>query len=169
MRDLLGSHGFKYGTAACIARWKSREMLIEVTFDLSLRLGDEPQAGTVAEQSGAGADEEGARVPQGIEQARPCGELPEPHLAPRQMVRLGAGGRQEHRARGFSAGDERLAVVERLRGEFPGVVDTHECGTPAPVGFGKRFRELFIQRGDRSGGLGRRENRAQGAVKGGNA
>src|SRR6516164_9797240 len=99
MRDLLGSHGFKYGTAACIARWKSLEMLIEVTFDLSLRLGDEPEAGTVAEQSGAGADEEGARVPQRIEEARPCGELPESHLAPRQVVRFGAGGRQEHRAR----------------------------------------------------------------------
>ena len=169
MRDLLGSHGFKYGTAACIARWKSLEMLIEVTFDLPLRLGDEPQAGTVAEQSGTGADEEGARVPEGIEQARPCGELPEPHLAPRQMVRLRARGRQEHRARGFRSGDERLAVVQRLRGELPGMVDTHECGTRAPVGFGKWFCGLFVQGGDRPGGLGRRENRTQGAVKGGNA
>jgi len=169
MRDLLGSHGFKYGTAACIARWKSLEMLIEVTFDLSLRLGDEPEAGTVAEQSGAGADEEGARVPQRIEEARPCGELPESHLAPRQVVRFGAGGRQEHRARGFRAGDERLAVVERLRSELPGVVDTHECGTRAPVGFGKRLRGRFIQVGHRPGGLGRRENRTQGAVKRGNA
>jgi hypothetical protein len=49
------------------------------------------------------------------------------------------------------------------------VVDTHECGTRAPVGFGKRFRELFVHRGDSSGGLGRRENRTQGAVKSGNA
>jgi len=66
MRDLLGSHGFKYGTAAGIARWKSVEMLIEVPFDLSLGLGDEPQARAVTEQRGTRADEEGARVPEGI-------------------------------------------------------------------------------------------------------
>jgi len=57
MRNLLASHGFKYGTAARIARGKSVEMLIEVSFDLSLRLGDEPQAGAVTEQSGTRADE----------------------------------------------------------------------------------------------------------------
>jgi hypothetical protein len=49
------------------------------------------------------------------------------------------------------------------------MVDTHECGTRAPVGFGKRFHGLFVKGGDRSGGLGRRENRTQGAVEGGNA
>ena len=169
MRDLLGSHGFKYGTAACIARWKPVEMLIQVPFDLSLRLGNEPQTGTVTEESGTRSDEEGARVPERIEQARPCSELPEPHFAPREMVRLRARRRQEHRARGLRAGDERLAVVERLRGELPGVVDTHERGTRAPVSFGERFSGLLVRDGDRSGGLGRRENRTQGAVKGGNA
>src|SRR5215475_4980076 len=44
MRDLFGSHGFKYGTAARITRGKSFQMLIEMPFDLSLCLGDEPQA-----------------------------------------------------------------------------------------------------------------------------
>jgi len=57
MRNLLGSHGFKYGTAACIARRKSIEVLIQVAFNLTLGLGDEPQAGTVAEQRGTRADE----------------------------------------------------------------------------------------------------------------
>src|SRR5215469_18400816 len=47
VRDLLGSHGFKYGTAACIARRKSIEMLIQMSLDLPLGLGDEAQAGAV--------------------------------------------------------------------------------------------------------------------------
>jgi len=85
------------------------------------------------------------------------------------MVRLRARGRQQHGTRRFRVRDERLAVVERLRGELPGMVDAHERGTRAAVGFGKRFTCLFAWRGDRSGGLGRRENRAQGAVNGGNA
>src|SRR5215472_4258767 len=57
VRDFLGSHGFKYGTAAGISRRKSAQVLIEVPFDLSFCLRDEPQAGAVAQQSGARADE----------------------------------------------------------------------------------------------------------------
>ena len=53
VRDLLGSHGFKYGTAARVARRKPAEMLIQVTFDLALGLGDEPEAGAVAQSAGA--------------------------------------------------------------------------------------------------------------------
>src|SRR5215831_2024544 len=79
MRDLFGSHGFKYGTAACIARWKSLEMLIEMPLDLSLCLGDESQAGAVAERRRSRADEKGADIPERIEEARSCSQFPEPH------------------------------------------------------------------------------------------
>src|SRR5215469_2384027 len=152
MRDLLGPHGFKYGTAARITRGKSVEMLIEVPFYLSLRLGDEPQAGAVAEQSGSRADEERARIPEWIEQAWTRGKLAEPHLAPRQMVRLRARRRQQHRTRALRAGDQRLAVVERLRGELSGMIDAHERSARAPVGLGKRLSGLGVRGGEGSGG-----------------
>ena len=169
MRDLLGSHGFKYGTAARIARGKSVEMLIEVPFDLSLCLGDEPQAGAVAEQCCTRADEEGAEVPERIEQARSCSELSEPHLAPRQVVRLRACSRQEHRSRALRASDQRLTVVKSLRSELSSMVDAHERSARTALALGKWSGRLGIRRGDRSGGLGRRKNRTQGAVKGGDA
>ena len=60
-------------------------------------------------------------------------------------------------------------MIERLRGELPGVVHTHEGSTRAPVGLGKRLDARLLRSGDGSGGPGRRENRTQGAVKGGNA
>src|SRR5215468_2071903 len=84
--DLLRPHGFKYGTAAAIARRKSVQMLIEMSLDLALRLGDEPEAGAVAEQRGSCADEERARVPKRIEEARPRPELSEAAFAPGEMV-----------------------------------------------------------------------------------
>jgi len=59
-------------------------------------------------------------------------------------------------------------VVEGLRGELSGMVNAHERSTRAPVGLGKWLRGLGVHGGDGSGGPCRRENRAQGAVKGGN-
>src|SRR5215469_13660198 len=140
MCDLLGSHGFKYRTAAGVSCRKSVEMLIEVPFDLSFRLRDEPETGAVTEQCGTSADEEGARVPERIEQARPRRELGEPLLAPREMVRLRACRRQQHFARRIGAGDERLTVIERLRGELSGMVDAHECCARATLRFGQGLR-----------------------------
>src|SRR5215469_1850982 len=169
MRDLFGSHSFKYGTAARIARWKSLQMLIEMPFDLPLCLGDESQAGAVAERRRSRADEKGADIPERIEEARSCSQLPEPHLAPRQMVRLRTRTRQEHRSRTLRAGDERLSVVEGLRGELSGMVDTHEGSARAAVALGKWSGRLSVRRRHRSGGLGRRQNRTQGAVKRGDA
>ena len=169
MRNFLGSHGFKYGTAARIARGKSVEMLIEMPFDLSLCLGDEPEAGAVTEQCCTRADEEGADIPERIEQARSCSELSEPHLAPRQVVRLRACGRQEHRSRALRASDQRLPVVKSLCGELSSMVDAHERSARAALALGEWFGRLGVRRGDRSGGLSRRKNRTQGAVKGGNA
>ena len=59
-------------------------------------------------------------------------------------------------------------MVEGLRGELSGMVNAHERSTRAPVGLGKWLRGLGVHGGDGSGGPCRRENRAQGAVKGGN-
>jgi hypothetical protein len=46
--DLIGSHCLKYGTAAGIIRRKSREVFIQMTFHLPLRLDDEAEARPVA-------------------------------------------------------------------------------------------------------------------------
>src|SRR5256885_1404929 len=54
VRHLIGAHCLKYGTAAAITRGQTREVLIEMTFDLALRLDDEAQACSVAHERGEG-------------------------------------------------------------------------------------------------------------------
>ncbi|MBV9318284.1 MAG: hypothetical protein JOZ34_12580 [Gammaproteobacteria bacterium] len=52
------------------------------------------------------------------------------------------------------------------------MIDAHQRGAPAPVGFGQGFGGLAgLGRGAGNGsaGPGRREDRTQGAVKGGDA
>ena len=144
-------------------------MLIEMPFDLSLGLGDKSEAGTVAEQCGAGTNEKGARVPEWIEQARPRGELGEAALAPGEMVGFRARRGQQHFPSRLGAGDECLPVVQRLRRELTGVIDAHERSARTTVGLGQWLNGLGVLMGDGSAGPGRRENRTQSAVKGGNA
>src|SRR5580704_14565265 len=116
--DLFGSHGFKYGTAAGIARREPAEVLIEVALHLTLGLDDEAETGAVTHEGGQCADGEGAGVPERVEQARPRAELPEARLAPGEMIGFRARRGQQHAARGVRAGREGLAVIQRLRGEL---------------------------------------------------
>src|SRR5205823_11003653 len=44
MRDLLRPHGLQYRTAASVACRESAEVVIEVPLDLTLGLGQEPEA-----------------------------------------------------------------------------------------------------------------------------
>jgi hypothetical protein len=49
------------------------------------------------------------------------------------------------------------------------MIDAHESGAPAPVGFRQALGSFKIRTRNGSAGAGRRENRAQSAVKGGDA
>jgi hypothetical protein len=60
-------------------------------------------------------------------------------------------------------------VVKSLRSELSSMVDAHERSARTALALGKWSGRLGVRRGDRSGGLGRRKNRTQGAVKGGDA
>ena len=82
------------------------------------------------------------------------------------MVGLGACRGQQHCARGLGAGDECLAVIERLRGELSRMIDAHECRAGAAIGLRQRLGPE-LRSGKGSGGPGRREHRAQRAVEGG--
>src|SRR2546421_4786976 len=134
---LVGPHCLKYRTAAAIARGQPPEVLIEMTFDLALRLDDKAQARPVAHERGQGADGKGARIPQGIQQARSRVELPQPRLAPGEVIGLLPRGLEEQLTRRLRPGDQSLAVVERLSRDFASMVDTHERGCPVPLRLGQ--------------------------------
>jgi len=135
MCDLISTHCLKYGTAAGVILWQSREMFIEMTFDLPLGFDDEAETHAVAQQSGRGADREGARIPERIQQARTGVELLQPCLAPGEMVGFFVRRFQEQGAGGGGAGYQGLAVVKRLRCYFARVVYAHEGGGVALFGF----------------------------------
>jgi len=86
MCDLISTHCLKYGTAAGVILWQSRQMLIEMAFDLSFGFDDEAEAHAVAQQSSRGTDRERAGIPEWIQQARAGVELFQPGLAPGEVV-----------------------------------------------------------------------------------
>ena len=68
MRDLFGSHGLQYRTAAGVSRRKSAEVPVEMSFDLALRFGYESEACAVTKQRSRRTDRERAQIPERIEQ-----------------------------------------------------------------------------------------------------
>ena len=137
MPDFVVAHGLDDSPAAQVVGRQSFEVTLQMTFDLALGFGHEPQAGTVPEQCGERADAEGSRIPQGVEHARAAAQLLEPGFAPGEMIGFVAG-RVEHEFPDFRVTREQgLGVVKRLRGHLPGVIDPHQGGGFAPVLGGK--------------------------------
>ena len=60
---LVGSHCLKYGTAAGIIWWQSREVLIEMAFNLPFCFDDKAEAGAIAQQRRCSAYRKRARIP----------------------------------------------------------------------------------------------------------
>src|SRR5579883_3179949 len=90
--SLIRAHLLHDGAALQIAGRQAAEVLVEMTLDLPLRLHDEAEAGPIAGESGQRPDAERARIPQRVEEARAGFELPQPCLAPGEMVGLLASG-----------------------------------------------------------------------------
>src|SRR5579862_7698506 len=82
MRGLIRAHLMHDGATAQVTGRQSAEMLIEMPFDLPLRLDHEPETGPIAREGGERPDKEGAGVPERIEQAGAGFELSQAALAP---------------------------------------------------------------------------------------
>ncbi len=86
VRDLIGSHRLKYGTAARIARPAVAPDAREMALDLALGLGHEAETDAIAQQRRGRADRKRAGIPERVQQARARAELAQARLAPGQMV-----------------------------------------------------------------------------------
>src|SRR6185437_11517866 len=105
---------------------QAAEMLAEMALDLPLRLDHEPEAGPVTGERRDRTNKEGAGVPQRVEQAGTGMQVLQAALAPGEVIGLLAGRIEQHPARSFRAGGDRLAMVERLGGDLAGMVDAHQ-------------------------------------------
>ena len=103
----------------CSSRWPSTWRSVSAT---------KPRLARSPEQRRERADGEGAGIPQRVEQARARAELLQARLAPGQMIGLLARGVEQQLAGCGGAGDEGLAVIERLGGDLAGMIDAHERG-----------------------------------------
>ena len=130
--DFVVAHGLDDGPAAKIVGGQLFEMALEMTFDLALGLGHEPQAGAVSEQRGKGADAERSRIPKGVEHAGSATEFLEPRFAPGEVVGFLAGG-VEHELPDFGVAREQgLGVIQGLGGDLAGMIDAHQGRGFAP-------------------------------------
>ena len=110
------------------------------------------------------ADGERARVPERIEKAARGHRARRAAAASRRDGRsLPGRPRSARRAPGI-AGRKRLPVVERLRGDFTGVIHPHQSGGLAPLGLGQFVAVAPPGRARR--GAGRGENGPKRAVGG---
>src|SRR5690606_35025915 len=72
---LVRLHLLEDAPAAFIVAWQALQMAIQVCLHLALGLDHEAQAQAVADQTGRGADGEGAGIPERIEQAGAVAQL----------------------------------------------------------------------------------------------
>src|SRR5688500_20119770 len=108
MADLVRLHLLDDGAAARIVRRQSFEMGRQVALDLPLGFRHEPEARPVAEQPCQCADDDGARVPERVQEARPRAQLVEPVPAPGQVVAFLGGGPTHGVLRALALGWYRL-------------------------------------------------------------
>ena len=135
-------------------------------FDLALGLANEAEALGVGTKPREHADAEAARVPKWREPARATAELLDACGAPGEVIAFLARGVGEQLAGFGRASEQRLAVIERLRGDLAGVVDAHE--RRAAAAFVARQPGLGEVRGRRGAGGGwRRADRPKALIYGG--
>src|SRR6185312_14359132 len=145
MAQLIRSHLSQDDPAAFVPGGKPRQVLIEMTLDLALRLGHEAAACTISERGGKSADRKRACIPEGVQTAGARAELGEARFAPGEMIGFLARRREKPGAGLLGSRRQSLPVVEGLSGDLSGMVDAHEGGRAAAV--------LLAERGfDRGGG-----------------
>src|SRR5216684_1592527 len=95
---------------------------------LPFRLSDKPQVGAATQCAREGAEGEGTRVPEGIEDAGTALEFAQASLAPGEMVGLLAGGMPQCGRDAGIPGSQGLSLIKGLRGHLARMVDSHETG-----------------------------------------
>src|SRR6476661_5988815 len=116
--DLVVAHRLDDGATSLVVGRQPFEMALEMAFHLPLSFGHEAEARLVAEQCRERADAERAGIPEWIENAGSRAEFAQPRLAPGEVVGLFAGGVEHEFADFRIPGEQRLRVVQRLRGDF---------------------------------------------------
>jgi DNA polymerase-3 subunit delta len=125
---LVATHRFENRAAARILLGQLLQVLGQMVGHLPFGFVDEAEAPAIAAEAGERADRERAGVPQRLQLARRIVELAEAFFAPAQVIAFLARRVEQMAARVRVARGQRLAVIQRLRGDFAGVVDAHQAG-----------------------------------------
>ena len=119
------------------------QVAFEVMFDLALGFDDEAQAQAVTQPTRGQSDQEGAAVPERVEQAGAVAQFGQALLRPREVVDLLACRLRHLRLQFDVVGGQRLRLVQRLRTDLADVVHAHQGAGQPPVfrtQFGRRRR-----------------------------
>src|SRR5262249_3800740 len=140
-------------------------MAVEMGHDLALGFGEKSEIDSIAQQTRCRPDRKRSCIPQGVEQALASTEILEAALGPGEVLRLLARCLFEGRPGIRVARSERLALVERLRADFSGVIYPHQrCRVAALSCRQLVLRQVFP--GHRALRARRSEYRAQAPVEG---
>lgn len=132
----LVTHLLDDSPAFCIFLGQSVQMTVEVGTHLLLGLGNKAQAPFVTECTTRRADHECARVPQRAQETRTFVEFLQALFTPGEVVEFFIGGALNLRFDIRVAGDDGVALVQGLGGDFAGMVDPHQTG---------RMRALLVR------------------------
>lgn len=124
--SLVPGHLLQNPAALRVGFGELAEVVVEVSFDLAFRFGDEAEAHIVSDRAGDQADHGAARVPERVEDAAAAAEFLEPVSTPRQVVALLPGGLPQVPSGLRRTREYGLSVVECLCGDFSGVVDAKQ-------------------------------------------
>ena len=118
-------------------RRKSAEVPVQMPLDLALGLGHEAEAGAIAPQAAAAPTAKEPAYQSGLSR---LGRAPSSCSRVSHHARWSDSARAacaEQRARAGARAMSGLAVIQGLGGELAGVVDAHERGAGAALGFGQ--------------------------------
>ena len=103
--------------------------------DLLLGLGDKAETPLVAEHPTGSADQDGAHVPGGAQEAWLFIEFGESLLAPGEVVKLLFGRPLHLVLDGWVARDGGVSLVKALSRDFARMIDTHQPGSVRSLAF----------------------------------
>lgn len=131
-----------------VLRRQAIQVAVEVSADLSLGLGYEAQAPSVAKRAAGRTNCEGAGVPEGTELADVLTKLIYTLLAPREMIELLIRGTLHLCFDILVARNRGVALVEGLRGHFARVINPHQARcvpllSGIQIGIKDVFRRIF--------------------------
>ena len=123
----LDRHSLQNFAAARVGVRQFTQMIFEVSFDLVFSFLNETQAAPIARKTGECAETETAREPHGRQSAGRAAELAEPLRTPGEVIVFFLCSVDQMPPRSRRSRKKRLPVVQRLRGDFAGMIDAHQA------------------------------------------